>query len=267
MGIWGYLRAWLYFFTGMVDSKTDALSLNPNVMRAEYDQIVKEKKTHIQEYMDAIAGLITQQSSKEDKLKEVTANVQRLEQLKSGALAKAHEIKNRHGDNVEKLRADSEYIHCQTAFKDFTSTLEEAKKRAEELETDLTAIADKVGKHKATIEADMRELEKLKDEKHDAVADVLSAQEEKRIADKLNGISKDQTTERLQRLREVRNKASANAKVSSELAGLDAERAENDFLQYATRSAADDEFEKLLGIGEKKESESAAGTTTKISES
>jgi hypothetical protein len=94
----------------------------------------------------------------------------------------------------------------------------------------------------------MRDLDKIKEEKHDAVADILSATEEKQIADMVNGISNDKTTEELQRLREMRQKASANARVSRELAGMDSKKAESEFLEYAQKSAADDEFDALIGL-------------------
>ena len=97
-----------------------------------------------------------------------------------------------------------------------------------------------------------RELEKLKEEKHDAVADVLSAREEKQIADMVNGISNDKTAADLQRLREMRQKASASARVSREMAGLDAKRAETEFLEYAQQATSDDEFDALIGLSKDK---------------
>jgi hypothetical protein len=112
----------------------------------------------------------------------------------------------------------------------------------------------------------MRELEKIKEEKHDAVADILSATEEKQIADMVNGISNDKTSEELQRLRDMRQKASANARVSRELAGMDAQRAESEFLEYAQKSAADDEFDALIGLSQEKKSSEPPAHDTKIPE-
>jgi hypothetical protein len=96
----------------------------------------------------------------------------------------------------------------------------------------------------------MRDLEKLKEEKHEAVADVLSAKEEEQIADMMTGLSNDRTSEELQELRELRQKAGAKARVSRELAGLDTKRAEADFMEYAQNSAANDEFDTLIGLSD-----------------
>ena len=102
----------------------------------------------------------------------------------------------------------------------------------------------------------MIDLEKLGEEKHDAVASVLSAKEEQDIADIMTGLSQDRTSEELRELRQLRQKASANARVSRELAGLDTQRAEEEFLQFATESEADDEFDALIGLTTKDEGES-----------
>ena len=112
----------------------------------------------------------------------------------------------------------------------------------------------------------MRDLDKLKEEKHDAVADVLSASEEKQIADMMTGLSNDSTSEELRELREMRQKASANARISRELAGMDTKRAEAEFMEYAQTNEADDEFDALIGLSKKEATAPAQQQETKIPE-
>ncbi len=153
-----------------------------------------------------------------------------------------------------------------SCVKDFSSTLAEKTQRISEIEEDLKAMVANVSGHKTQIQALMRELDKLKEEKHDAVADVLSAKEEKEIADMVTGISNDRTTEELRDLRELRAKASANARVSRELAGMDTKKAENEFLEYAQQTEADDEFDALIGLSKEKKSSDAPVADSKIPE-
>ena len=118
------------------------------------------------------------------------------------------------------------------------------------------------------IQSQMRDLEKLAEEKHDAVATILSAKEEQQIADLMSGVSEDRTGEELRELRELREKASAKARVSRELAGLDTKQAENEFMDYAASSQADDEFDALIGIANKApEAEAPSEDKTRIPES
>lgn len=261
-----FFRAIGYLFTGKVDSAADSISNNPTVISATYDKVIQDKKKRLNEYKDAISAMIAQEESKKDKLSTLTEEVQKLEKLKAGAAARAKQLVEKYHGDVEAVKNDPEYLKCQSAFKDFSSTLAEKQQRALELEEDLKTLMKNVNGHKAQIQTLMRELDKIKEEKHDAVADILSATEEKQIADMVNGISNDKTNEELHRLREMRQKAAANARISRELAGMDSKKAESEFLEYAQKSAADDEFDALIGLSAKKESSESTAAETKIPE-
>jgi phage shock protein A len=261
-----FFRAIKYLFTGKIDAAADALSANPTVISANYDRIIQEKKSRLNQYKDAISAMIAQEESKKAKLRSITEEVEKLEKLKSGAAARAKQLVDKYNGDVVAVKNDPEYAKCQSAFKDFSSTLAEKQQRATELEDDLKQLVQNVNGHKNQIQTLMRELEKIKEEKHDAVADVLSATEEKQIADMVNGISNDKTSEELQRLRDLRQKASANARVSRELAGMDSKRAESEFLEYAQKTAADDEFDALIGLTQEKKSSEPSVADAKIPE-
>ena len=81
-----------------------------------------------------------------------------------------------------------------------------------------------------------------------AVADLMTAKEEKELADMISGISEDRTSEELQELRDLREKAKAGARVSRELAGTETQRSEAEFLEFATQAASDNEFDRLIGL-------------------
>jgi chromosome segregation ATPase len=261
-----FFRAIKYLFTGKIDAAADALSANPTVISANYDRIIQEKKNRLNQYKDAISAMIAQEESKKAKLTTLTEDIQKLEKLKSGAAARAKQLVEKYNGDAVAVKNDPEYAKCQAAFKDFSSTLAEKQQRATEIDEDLKQLVKNVNGHKTQIQTLMRELDKIREEKHDAVADILSATEEKQIADMVNGISNDKTSEELQRLRDMRQKASANARVSRELAGMDSQRAESEFLEYAQKSAADDEFDALIGLAQEKKASEPAAQDTKIPE-
>ncbi len=91
---------------------------------------------------------------------------------------------------------------------------------------------------------------------------MLTAKEEKEISDMLSGISEDRTSEELQDLRDLRDEAKATARVSREMAGVDTKRTEEEFLQYATASETDTEFDALIGLTQK-ESDSSQDSAGK----
>jgi phage shock protein A len=260
-----FFRTIAYLLTGRIDKSSDSLSTNSSVISATYDSIVNEKRSRLNTYKDAVGGMIAQEETKNQKLKSLTEEVQKLEKLKAGALAKAKQVAASLGNDVEAVKTNAEYIRCQSAFRDFSTTLEEKNKRIAELEADIKVLATSVADHKVQIESLLRDLEKVKGEKNETIADVVSAQESKKIADMFNGLSEDNTAKDLERMREMRIKAKAGARMSSELAGMNASKAENDFLEYATASEADSEFDKLIGLT-KEETTPVVSEPTKIQE-
>lgn len=262
-----YFRAVWYLMTFRVTKASETLRMNPGVVSANYDRVIEEKRSRLNQYKDAVSAMIAQEESKKEKLRTVTSEIEKLEKLRSGAAAKAKNLVEKYNGDVAAVKNDPDYIKCQAAFKDFSSTLSEKQQRATEIDEDLKQLVANVSGHKTQIQSLMRDLDKLKEEKHDAVADILSASEEKQIADMMTGLSNDRTSEELRELRELRQKASAGARISRELAGMDTKRAEAEFLEYAQTSEADDEFDALIGLSQKDSGSSdAPQQDTKIPE-
>jgi phage shock protein A len=243
-----YFRALGYLLTGKIDAARMTLGTHPDVVRATFDNIVEEKRKRVQQYKDAVGAMIAQEEKKTAELKRQSEEVAKLQKLRDGAAAMARKVVDRHSGDVEAVRKDPEYVKCQAAYMDFGSTLEEKEARCKELEDDIKAIRDSVDGHKVQLQTLLRELEKVKTEKHETVADMITAREEKELADMIAGISEDRSSRELQELRDLRHKAKATARVSREVAGLDTQRAEQEFLEYATASAADKEFDALIGL-------------------
>lgn len=253
-----YFRAVWYLMTFRVTKASETLRMNPGVVSANYDRVIDEKRQRLNQYKDAVSAMIAQEESKKERLRGLTDEIEKLEKLRSGAAAKAKRLVEKYNGDITAVKGDPDYVKCQGAFKDFTSTLAEKQQRATEIDEDLKGLVANVGGHKTQIQSLMRDLEKLKEEKHDAVADILSASEEKQIADMMTGLSNDRTSEELRELRELRQKSSANARISRELAGMDTKRSEAEFMEYAQTSEADDEFDALIGLSQKESGESAA---------
>lgn len=258
-----WFKAVMYLFTGQVDAARRELDGNPHVVRARYDEVIKDKTHRIQEYKNAIAGLIAPQEAKMAKVKALTEEVQKLERLKSGALAKAKErVAKLEGKSKEEIHSDEEYQSCLTAYKDFSSTLSEKQARVEELEKDIKQFAERIKDHKVQLQSLVRELEKVKDEAKEAVADIISSRQESELADQISGISEDGSAEQLVKLREIREQSKAEARISREVSGTDTKMQENEFLQYAKDHSAVDEFDALVGLAEKTDKGKASKDTS-----
>lgn len=246
-----WFKAVGYLLTGKLDDARRALDTNPQVVKAKYDEVIHEKTGRIQQYKQAVAQLIAQQEAKLAKVRQLTDEMTKLQNLKAGALAKAKETVaalQKNGADQPAIEKDEEYQRCLSAYNDFSSTLAEKQARVDELENDINEYGARISDHKVQLQHLMREIEKVRSEAADAVADFITAREEKEINDALSGIAEDGAHKDLSDLRSLRNEVKAEARVSRELAGTDHVRAEAEFLEYARASSANNEFAALVGL-------------------
>ena len=248
-----WFKAVWYKLTGAMDQARRGLDTDPHVMRATFDNIIKGKVNQIHTYKQAVATLIAQQEKKMAKVKSLTNEVQKLENLKAGALAMAKQAVAKlqgEGKTNEVVHADPNYKKCLTAYNDFAATLTEKQDHIKDLEGDIGEYDGSIANHKINLQQLQRDIEKLKSEAADAVADVITSKEETELADMINGISKDGMAKELQNLRDLRHEVRAEARISREMAGTDTKVQEAEFLEYARSNTATDEFDALLGMAE-----------------
>ena len=259
-----WFKAIGYLLTGQIDSARRVIDQNPHVVRAKYDQIVRDKVNQIHTYKQAVAGLIAQQENKMAKVKTLSDEVGNLERLKAGALAKAKqtvEALTKAGKTKEEIHQHEDYMKCLAAYNDFSATLAEKQDHITDLEKDIAGYAKTIGEHKVQLQQLLRDVEKIKAEAADTVADVITAKQERDLADMLSGIAKDGSAEELQRLRQMRQELRAEARISKEMAGTDTKAQEAEFLDYARKTSASSEFDALVGLAEKTEAQAAAPKT------
>ncbi|MBI5387948.1 MAG: hypothetical protein HZA90_25070 [Verrucomicrobia bacterium] len=256
--MFGAIARWIkavgYLLTGQIDSARRVLDTNPHVVRAKYDAIIRDKVNQIHIYKQAVAGLIAQQENKMAKVKVLTEESTNLERLRAGALAKAKQLVadlTKVGKTQEEIHAAEDYKKCLAAYNDFSATLVEKQDHIAGLEKDIAGYAKNIGDHKVQLQQILRDLDKIKAEAADTVADVITSKQEKDLADMLSGIAKDGSAEELQRMRQMRQELKAEARISKEMAGTDTKAQEAEFLDYARKSMASSEFDALVGLGEK----------------
>lgn len=257
-----YFRAVGYLFTGRIDAARRAISTSPHVINATFDQVIEDKRKSVHQYKDAIARLIVQHEQKMSKIKSLSDDVNRLEQLKEGAAAKARTVvaeMKASGAGLEQIKAGEDYQTCMTAFNDFSTKVTEKTERIAEYEGEVKELDSTISGHKIQLQQMLREIENLKEEQATTVAEIITSKEEAELNDMLSGISADRTSRELQDMRQLREEMKAKAKVSKELAGTDTKVQEAEFIEYASRNVATNEFDQLIGLaGEADASEDTA---------
>ena len=132
----------------------------------------------------------------------------------------------------------------------------EKQERISELEQDVEEYRKNISDHKIQLQQLLREVDKVKSEAADTVADVITAKQEKELAETLTGIAQDGTAEELQNLRNMRQELRAEAKITKELAGTDTKAQEAEFLEFARQSQSSSEFDALIGLASETEEKS-----------
>ena len=248
-GITRFFKAIWYTLTGRAHETADRMMENPEAVRGAYEDIISDKKGNIQNYKQAIGQLIALVEQKRTSVKTLTDEVSNLEELKAGAIAKAQQTAadlQKEGMTPEEVKQHAEYTRCVTAYQEFNTNLEEKEARITELEGEIENAQADIDSHKVQITSLHRDLDKIKDEQSEAVADLITAREQEEIADMLSGISMDGTSAELSRMREIRQKAKGRSKVAQELAGTDSKSEEQEFLDAARASSTSDEFDALI---------------------
>ncbi len=248
-GFTRFFKAIWYTLTGKAHESADRMMENPEAVRGAYEDIINDKKGNIQRYKQAIGQLIALVEQKRSTVKNLTDEVERLEELKAGAIAKAQQTAAQlqgEGLSQEEIKVHAEYTRCVTAYQDFNSNLTEKTGQITEFENEIESAQADIESHKLQITSLHRDLDKIKSEQSEAVADLITAREQEEIADMLSGISMDGTSAELSRMREIREKAKARSVVAQELAGTDSKSEEEEFLTAARSSATNDEFDSLI---------------------
>jgi chromosome segregation ATPase len=186
-----YFKEIWYALIGRTHVQVGKLSENPEAVRGAYEVINRYKQGNILRYKEAIGQLLALVEQKKNSLKGLTNDIDKLEQMKAGAIAKAKSTAaelQKAGTSDEDIKQDPDYVRCVSSYNDFHSTLEEKNARVAELEQDIERSQEDIESHKVQINSLHRDLDKIKTEQSETYAELITAREQEDIADMLSGI-------------------------------------------------------------------------------
>ena len=251
-----FLRAIGHYLSFGFISAAESIENDPGVISMQYEDVIGDKKKRLNRLVDAVAGVAAQQESRKMALEQVTTQIEELEEEMNGALVMLNEraqLLKSQNKTVEEIESDYKYREIAAAYQDLASTIEEKRKRAEDLEGEITRTGQVMSGYRVDLVDLQRELEKLKQEKHEAVADIISAREMENVNKVLAGIGEDTTSEQLVRLRDRRAQAVARRNVAQDLAGTSAKRQRAELRTAAQRAATMTKLRSLVGLTEPSE--------------
>lgn len=181
----------------------------PESIRGEYEDIIRQKQSNIQRYKQAIGQLIALVEQMKNSLKKLDDEIDKLERMKDEAMVKQNNLTaelQKQGKSDEEIEQHPDHILYVTLYNDHQSSIEEKSLRVAKLQQDITLVQDDIDRHKNSITFLHRDLEKIKTEQSEAVADFIAVREQEEINNMLSAVSSEETTEQLKRIREIRKR-------------------------------------------------------------
>jgi phage shock protein A len=250
---------------GVVDKK---LRMDPGVVGQKYDRHIDTLKNDIDKYMDAISSIMSLNEKKKLELKKTEEKIKDLTQKKAGAFKLAQkrtEELTKKGMSPEEIRIDPEVVKFSGYYRDFTSSLQREIERIEELQVELKQSTDDIEKYKLQLLELKRKVEKLKEEKAQAVADVITTKQEVRMNKMIAGLSTNVDYQELEDIRQDISEYKNKAKLTRIVAGTEGKLDEAAMKEAGRSSEAEDEFFDML-LGSKKTDKKGKTTETKLPE-
>jgi len=236
---------------GTANRASKKMMTDTDVLRARYDEVIDSSTTQIQALQSAVGRKMGIASQKEGKIKDLEDKIERLRKLCAAAKKKSDGIiedmiasgKTRE-DAIAAAKRKPAVKELLTAYKDYSTTL---KAREEELvgqKQDYSRTVEEIEAHKRQLSQLKRKLEETREKAVSAEANILSAQESKKIDDMISGISTDESAKTLKTLEDIEREALAQAQISKEMAGTDAKLKEEELLASIDGDDAEDDFFK-----------------------
>ncbi|MBI5568905.1 MAG: PspA/IM30 family protein [Desulfomonile tiedjei] len=230
MGFFGKLWARIRgFFIGVGD---DIVSASPEAIKATYASAIDDAKKRYKEMEKAVALLATQREKTDTALKELDREEADLQRKLEGALAAAQAEPG----NTVHQEAGARYI----------TRLKEIDEKQAQLATDLEGQQVRVEEYKGKLRGFMDEIERLKREQGEMVAEFVSAQQMVQLEDRLKGLGDTAVDESLVAIRDKVAGLRSRAKIAAEMRGSTLPSQDTAYEKMGKEKEAAARFEELL---------------------
>ncbi|MEW6531424.1 MAG: hypothetical protein AB1473_11350 [Thermodesulfobacteriota bacterium] len=223
----------------------DLVSSSPEAIRATYATAIDEAKRRYKEMQEAVALLAREREKTDVSLKKLDDEEKELERKLDGALAMAQGEPS----NPAHKEAGTRYI---TRMKDI-----DAKQAV--LAKDLELQTQKVEDYKTKLRDFTEEIDKLKREQGELVAEFISHRQIIQLEDRLKGLGESAVDESIVAIREKVGALRAEAKIATEMRGATVGAQDVAYERIGAERDAAARFDELL----KARTEAPAGAPEK----
>ncbi len=230
MGFFGKLWAMVRGF--FIRAGDDMVSSSPEAIKATYAAAIDDAKRRYKEMEKAVALLAVQKDKTERTLKDLDEEEAELQRKLEGALAAA-----------EANPSDPSHREAGTRY---LAKIKEIDDKQAQLTADLEGQQAKVREYQVKLRSFMDEINKLKREQGEMVAEMVSAQQMVQLEDRLRGLGETAVDESLAAIRDKVANLKARAKVAAEMRGSTLSAQDETYERIGAEREAASRFEELL---------------------
>jgi len=235
-------------FTGSVDGIDAAFEMHRDTMVERYQGL-----------RDAISEVEAVLEDKRHRLEKLNEEEDELLGKREGALNLAEQSKES-GDTAA-------YEKHAMAFERFQVRVDEIEQTQERLKADVEETSKTMDRHMLQLSELQAEIEKLPEQKSEAIADFVSSKQIIELNDRLQGLESSIDRGPISAVMDANRKLTAKARISEKLAGTDVKLQDKAYARAGRESTARSKMDEMLAArrAEKKgpETEAAPAETEK----
>lgn len=230
MGFFGKL--WAMLRGVFIRAGDDVVSSSPEAIRSTYATAINDAKKRYKDMEGAVALLAREREKTEQALKGLEAEEAELQRKLEGALAAAEADPT----NATHREAGARYL----------SRMKEIAEKKGTLATDLESQRNKVEEYKTRLRSFTDEIERLKREQGEMVAEFVSNQQVLQLEDRLRGMGDTAVDESVVAIRERVASLRAQAKIATEMRTSTTDAQDQTYERIGAEREAANRFDELL---------------------
>jgi phage shock protein A len=210
----------------------DLVSSSPDAIKATYATAIDEAKKRYKEMERAVALLARERERTEISVQQMDKEEAELRRKLEGALAAAE-------------AEPSSQAHREAGTR-YLSRITEIGERRANLATELEGQARKVDEYKARLRSFTDEIDRLKREQGEMIAEFVSNQQVIQLEDRLKGLGEAAVDESIVAIRDKVANLRAQAKIATEMGGATLQAQDFTYEQIGAEREAQSRFDELL---------------------
>jgi len=221
-----------------INAGDDVVSSSPEAIRATYATAIDEAKKRYLEMERAVGLLASEREKTEQMLKDLEREETDIKSRLEGALAAAESDPG----NPLHREAGSRYLN----------RIQEIDQKQELLTQELETQKTKVEDYKTRLRSFSDEIDKLKKEQGQMVAEFVSTQQVIQLESRLRGLAESSVDESIVTIREKVSAMKAQAKIATEMRQSGKEQLDDKYQRIGAERKAEQRFDELLEMRSKK---------------